>query len=109
MRQALVKVLLMQNNGSDNLMARYSYQHRVTLWRRVFRGLIHIPVGVINAWIVTVDPMLVGAVAGILFFGGFIFYEYAEDWRIADHAYVDLQGWLVGFPLYYIAMAVLKV
>jgi len=59
------------------------------------RALLHLPVGAFNAWLLTESPA-----AGAIFFVGFLVYELNEDWRIRDHAWKDLKGWLWGFALF---------
>lgn len=62
-------------------------------WKRC---LFHIPVGGYNLWLLGKDT-----VAGIVFAIGFVvLYEINEDWHLRDGAYIDTQGWLIGFFLY---------
>ena len=76
---------------------RKHYQHRTKLWQRIVRCLIHIPIGGLTALLFSQGVHL-----GWCFFLGFFAYEIVEDARISDHAYVDILGWLVGFPCYVI-------
>ena len=67
------------------------------------RMLIHIPHGFI-AGIFT--PF--SCTAGILFSAGFFFYQTLEDWRIKDNSYLDVRGWMIGFPIGYVLGLALK-
>jgi len=58
------------------------------------RVLMHIPHGLGSALLF----LIFGPHPMYLFAIGFFFYEWIEDWRIEDHAYHDLRGWLIGFP-----------
>jgi len=59
------------------------------------RVLIHIPVGLANAFIAFVSGWL-----GLVFGLGFIAYELNEDiYYKKDKAYVDLQGFLWGITI----------
>ena len=58
------------------------------------RALIHVPVGALNAWFMSRDPVL-----GVVFFLGFMLYELTEDWRIRDQAFRDIKGYLVGLAI----------
>ena len=61
---------------------------------RAVRCLIHIPVGVLNAFLFSQNVHI-----GWAFLIVFMIYEVTEDWRLKDHAYIDIFGWLVGFPV----------
>jgi len=56
------------------------------------RLLLHVPIGVICAFLTFFEPL-----TGLLATAGFFLYEINEDWRIRDEAYVDVLGWLYGF------------
>jgi hypothetical protein len=58
------------------------------------RALIHVPVGALNAWFISRDPVL-----GAIFFICFIVYELAEDWRIRDQAFRDIIGYQIGLAI----------
>ena len=56
------------------------------------RALLHVPVGAgVPLAALWVDP-IIAAVAGL----GFLVYEVSEDWRIADHSYQDIAGFVYG-------------
>lgn len=55
------------------------------------RALLHVPVGIVAAWLLLWSPPV-----GYVFAGSFLAYEVVEDWRVADFAYRDLVGFLVG-------------
>ena len=75
--------------------------HKHSFVERFFRCMIHIPVGLLCADTIIHAPLL-----GAVFSGGFLFYEYIEDVRIMDYAYVDLFGWLVGIAIYALILRV---
>ena len=58
------------------------------------RALLHIPVGVFNIFC-----GYVSWIYALIFFGSFMVYEVTEDWRLKDHAYIDLYGYLIGLGL----------
>ena len=58
------------------------------------RLLLHVPVGIFNAWLFTVLVHF-----GWAFLLLFVVYELNEDKRIKDSAYKDIIGWLYGFAL----------
>jgi len=60
-------------------------------WKRVYRWLIHFPLGVYTAILLVSSPWL-----GWALVSGFLAYEILEDWRIVDHSYIDVKGWLWG-------------
>jgi hypothetical protein len=55
------------------------------------RGLMHVPVGLVAAWLATFSPVLCG-----VFAGGFLAYEVLEEWRCHDRGWEDLAGFLAG-------------
>ncbi len=57
----------------------------------ILRALMHFPVGVYVAWLVTVDPTLCWLL-GI----SFLVYEAMNDWRKKDWSYKDILGFTVG-------------
>jgi len=69
-----------------------------TKWRerstkeKVIRALIHVPVGICNAFLLYAEPVF-----GILFFTGFFIYEIEESYHLKDGAFLDIYGWLCGF------------
>jgi len=67
---------------------------RVTTKQKIFRAILHIPVGVINY-------LLLGdSVAGaVLFFAGFMIYELNDDWHLKDGAFYDVFGYLIGLAV----------
>lgn len=65
------------------------------LQSRVFRCLVHMPVGLICALLCATGYMPIG----VIFFLGFVLYELNEDWHIKDSAWKDLFGFLVGLPI----------
>ncbi len=65
---------------------------------KVFRALLHIPIGILNA----VISLSFVPIASILLFVGFMIYEISEDWRIKDGAYLDVFGWLIGYSSIFI-------
>ena len=67
-------------------------------WKSIARCLMHIPVGIFNAWL-----FIWGAHIGWAFLMVFMVYELNEDWRIKDNAYIDIIGWLWGFAAFVIA------
>jgi len=60
---------------------------------KVFRALIHFPVGIICG-ILSIIP-----VAAVLFFVGFMIYELNEDYHLKDMAWIDIFGFLIGLPI----------
>ncbi len=60
----------------------------------VKRVVMHIPHGLGAALLY----LLFGPHPMYAFTLAFFFYELVEDWRIFDHAFHDLRGWLIGFP-----------
>lgn len=55
------------------------------------RTLMHVPVGLIAGLAVLVHPVL-----ALLIGMAFLSYEILEDWRIGDHSYIDLNGFVFG-------------
>ena len=64
------------------------------LLEKVYRAGIHIPVGLINVFFFYVAPIY-----GVFFFVGFMIYELEESYMLKDGAYLDINGWLIGFSL----------
>lgn len=58
---------------------------------------MHCSVGALNAWLFALNSHI-GWAFLIMFFA----YEINEDWHLKDRAYIDLFGWLVGFPMFVI-------
>lgn len=58
---------------------------------RFGRAALHVPVGLANALLVYVSPVL-----GLCFGLAFTAYEVLEEWRIRDKGWLDLQGYLWG-------------
>lgn len=56
------------------------------------RLLIHVPVGILNAYFY---PELSGLGFTIAFLG----YEYIQEWRKQDNSHKDVIGWLYGLGL----------
>jgi len=79
---------------------------KVSLWTRIWRCGIHIPVGAFNAWLFVFGHSNgLGPSLGIMFaFAFLICYEMNEDWHLKDGAWVDNQGWLVGYFLFLLGM-----
>ena len=67
------------------------------------RMLIHIPHGFISG---ILTPF--SAVGASLFTFGFFYYQTLEDWRIKDYSYLDVWGWMVGYPIGYVVGFILK-
>lgn len=65
----------------------------------VLRALLHFPVGVYAAWMMSIDG--VSALAFVLVF---LAYEAMEDWRIRDRSFKDILGFAwgiaVGYPIF---------
>lgn len=55
------------------------------------RAAIHFPIGVLAA--LCLDAM---ASVGWALLLTFVLYEITEDWRIQDHCYIDVIGFLIG-------------
>ena len=53
------------------------------------RFWIHMPVGVLNAAVYALNP-LIGLGATV----GFLGYEYIQEWRKNDNSHKDVIGWL---------------
>jgi len=60
-------------------------------WWRTFQ---HIPHGLLVGALAILNSPLMWA-----FLVGFLVYEVIEDWRIADHSYIDIQGFLIGLAV----------
>ena len=61
---------------------------------KLFRCLLHIPVG-----LVTVVAAIVRPVLAICLLVGFLAYELNEDFHIKDNAWVDIAGYLWGLAI----------
>ena len=55
------------------------------------RSLIHLPVGVLAAILIRGELPI-----GLVFTFGWFYYEWNEDERIRDHAFLDVWGFLAG-------------
>ena len=89
------------------------YRRTVPLRLRLRRCLMHIAVGILNAmmfdlkWLCEVFAVQSSHFAqyscqiAIVFFLAFFIYELVEDLRIKDCAYIDILGWLFGYPLWF--------
>ncbi|MBA7561944.1 hypothetical protein ES708_03591 [subsurface metagenome] len=75
----------------------------VSTKQKVFRALMHVPVGIFNVFC-----LYVGIVFGVLFFTGFFIYELQQDYRLKDGAYLDIFGWLIGFGIAVALLFMLK-
>ncbi|MFC1714985.1 hypothetical protein ACFL6S_15055 [Candidatus Poribacteria bacterium] len=60
-------------------------------WERL---VIHIPHGVGMGYFIMLKPSL-----GIGFLILCVFYQFIEDWRIFDRSYLDIRGYMTGFPI----------
>jgi hypothetical protein len=58
------------------------------------RVILHIPVGVLNAWFYYKNPYM-----GLGLTLAFIAYEVLDEWRSADKSWKDAFGWLIGFAV----------
>lgn len=58
-----------------------------------YRILLHATLGGFAAWAAHVW------IYGLVIIICFLAYELSEDWRIKDHAYIDIRGFLAGFVL----------
>jgi len=56
------------------------------------RGALHSPLGAL-----TVYAGGIHWVYAIVLLVSFLAYEVTEDWRIRDHAYLDIAGYIAGF------------
>jgi hypothetical protein len=59
----------------------------------LYRALLHAILGGFAAWAAHVW------IYGLVIIICFLAYELSEDWRIKDHAYIDIRGFLAGFVL----------
>ena len=48
---------------------------------------------------ITMGLYLINPIWGVMFFIAFLYYEILEDWRIVDHSYKDVLGWLIGWVI----------
>ncbi len=77
-------------------------RRRVPPWM-VDRQVLHIPVGLALSWLLFLWPLdpsastLLGSrIATVLVFIGFLTYELAEDWRVRDWGFRDIEGFTFG-------------
>ena len=63
--------------------------------KRLSRLLLHIPVGMLNAFL-----MLRCSPLGWGFLVFFAIYELNEDMHIKDQAWLDIAGWLWGYAIF---------
>ncbi len=68
----------------------------------IYRALLHATLGGFAAW--AAHEWIYGLVIIICFLA----YEISEDWRIKDHAYIDIRGFLAGFVLGIVIIEVLR-
>jgi len=68
---------------------------------RLTRYLIHIPHGLLAGIALVVRP-----VVGIGWLVLIISYQFLEDWKISDHSYLDMRGYMIGFVLGLLCLAV---
>lgn len=71
-------------------LRRIALTHRFNLPR----AALHFPVGIFAAWLTSWNPAL-----GLLLGAGFLLYEVLEDWRIKDHSFLDVYGFLCGLSV----------
>lgn len=74
------------------------------MWNRVYRILIHIPVGITCGYMTSFD--LSGVVGAIIFALFFKTYELNEDHYIKDEAWKDIAGFLWGVAIYFIGRGI---
>ena len=55
---------------------------------------MHTPHGILMTVFIILNPHL-----GWSWLGMCIFYQIIEEWRIEDHSYLDVRGYLVGMPI----------
>ena len=55
------------------------------------RFWMHIPVGIIAVLTIIVSP-----VAAVMLLVTFLVYQVMEDWKIGDHSYIDINGFMAG-------------
>ena len=67
------------------------------------RVALHLPVGLF-----TIGAFWVWWPLGLAFLGTFLFYEAIEEWRMADHSHLDLEGYLWGLALGIGAWGIIK-
>lgn len=70
---------------------------------KIPRIIVHLPVGIFNAWLFTL-----GTAYGFAFLLMFLLYEINEDWHIRDSAYLDLASWMWGFVIGTVMMGILR-
>ncbi len=67
------------------------------------RFWLHFPVGVLCAWLFTVNPIL-----AVLNAVSFLVYEVLNEWRKADHSYKDVVGFCFGLAVGSIILGILS-
>ncbi len=67
---------------------------RMMTWEDIKRALLHFPVGVYVAWLITVNSAL-----GIMMGFTFLIYEVMNDWRKEDKSYKDVYGYAIGLGI----------
>ncbi len=83
---------------TPRVVETHHYADRYVRWERTkdsfskHRFLIHLPVGVLAAWLCYYSWAV-----GIPFVVAFLTYQVIEDWRIKDRSYKDALGFLFGF------------
>ncbi len=60
----------------------------------IIRALLHLPVGLMNAWFFSFNEML-----GLAMVITFLCYEAMNDWRKVDWSYKDIFGYAIGLGM----------
>lgn len=68
------------------------------------RFWMHFPVGVLTIFAILISPL-----AAVMAFIAFLAYEIVEDWKIGDHAYIDIAGYTGGIWLGIVVLFLLQV
>jgi len=55
----------------------------------LYRAGLHAPLGALAAYLGDVPQALIVVL--------FLAYEISEDWRLKDHAYIDIKSFMVGY------------
>jgi hypothetical protein len=55
----------------------------------LYRAVLHTPLGALAAYL--------GGTPAVLIVVLFLAYEITEDWRIHDHAFIDIKSFMVGY------------
>ena len=79
---------------------RQESQAPTSIRHRVWRCVLHIPVGLVTGALVRYEPAL-----GLVFGLAFLAYEMNEDRWIRDQAWQDIMGWMVGMVISPVAVA----